>query len=223
MNARVKFEQGWWWPHHEEHMLAWMKSPKNKFVMNGRATYQGVKQFAVLKHCKRFRTVIDVGGHVGLWSWNFMHKFQHVHAFEPVELHRACFSKNVLDHKGDRDVKLYAVALGDTTGSVDIWTEQGSSGNSFVKGDGNIPLRTLDSFGFTDVDLIKIDCEGFEEKVLRGAIETVRANRPTVIVEQKRDMAARFGLELLGAVKVLKDEGYKVVEEISGDYIMVPM
>ena len=59
--------------------------------------------------------------------------------------------------------------------------------------------------------------------MLRGAVETIERDRPVIIVEQKRDMAtSRFGLEPLGAVKFLQSLGYKVAQEISGDYLMVP-
>ncbi len=43
-----------------------------------------------------------------------------------------------------------------------------------------------------------------------------------IVVEQKRTMAEKFGLKPMGAVKYLIDEHqYKVVQEISGDYILV--
>ena len=69
---------------------------------------------------------------------------------------------------------------------------------------------------------IKLEWVTLEENVLRGAIETIKRDRPVIIVEQKRDMAtARFGLEPLGAVKFLQSLGYQVAQEISGDYLMV--
>ena len=83
-------------------------------------------------------------------------------------------------------------------------------------------METLDSLDLINVDFMKLDCEGFEENVLRGGVATITRWKPVVIVEQKREMAARFGLPLLGAVDFLKTLGYKVAEEISGDYIMVP-
>ena len=58
-------------------------------------------------------------------------------------------------------------------------------------------------------------------QLLRGGADTITLFKPVVIVEQKRTMAARFGLKTLVAVDFLKSLGYKVVEEISGDYIMV--
>lgn len=215
----MKLAHGWWFPDHEKHLLVWMESPKNRVMLNGRMAYQGKKQLAVLAHCKNFRTAIDVGGHIGLWSWNLAHKFAVVEAFEPVAAHRECFAKNTA---GLDNVFLHDCALGDKVGTVSMTTEQGSSGNTYAKPGTDVELTTLDRFAIAMVDLIKIDCEGGEEPVLRGAEQTIHRCRPTIIVEQKRDMATRFGLQPLGAVEFLKSLGYCVAQEISGDYIMVP-
>lgn len=53
---------------------------------------------------------------------------------------------------------------------------------------GTIPVevRTLDSFGFTDVGFMKIDVEGFEERVLRGAAGTIALCRPIMYIEDDR-------------------------------------
>lgn len=215
----MKLVSGWWMPDHEAHLGPWMASPKNKMVLHGRQPYQGKKQLAVLKHCLRRGTAVDVGGHCATWAYNLAHEFAQVHAFEPVTEHRACFLRNT---EGLGNITLHACALGSEAGSVSIATEKGSSGNSTVSGAGDIPMLTLDSFNLGGVDLIKIDVEGLEESVLRGGAETIKACRPVVIVEQKRDMSLRFGLPTLGAVKFLQSLGYKQVAEISGDHIMVP-
>lgn len=216
----MKFDLGWWWPDHEQHMIAWARSPKNRIQLNGRWTYQGRKQIATLKHCRNHRVAIDVGAHVGLWAYNLAHEFAAVVAFEPVAEHRACFERNMVGVS--QHVHLHPCALGATEGKVSMWSEKGSSGNTQVRGTGDIPMHRLDSFDLQGVDLIKVDCEGYEENVLIGGLETIQRCKPTIIVEQKRDMAARFDLELQGAVKFLKHLGYKVAEEISGDFIMVP-
>lgn len=164
------------------------------------------------------RTAIDVGGHIGLWSFNLAAAFQHVLAFEPVAAHRECFARNV----EARNVELIPCALGKEEGSVSIYTAPTSSGDSYVNGGGEIPLKMLDTFTLAHVDFIKIDCEGYEENVLRGAEHLLRTRKPVVCVEQKRDMAStRFGLAPLGAVKFLQTLGYGVEQEIGGDYIMV--
>lgn len=220
----MKQALGWWFPDGETHLPQWMASPKGHLILNGRASYQGKKQLAALAAVGALgrgapRVAVDVGGHVGLWSYNLAPAFREVHAFEPVAAHRECFQRNV----NAPNVTLHWCALGATEGSVSIRTAPTSSGDSWVSGEGEIPMRTLDSFQLVDVDLIKIDCEGYEENVLRGGLETIKASRPVVMVEQKRDMAtARFGLQPLGAVNLLLELGYRVEKELSGDYLMVP-
>jgi len=216
----LKQIHGWWFPQHETHLPVWMDHPKNRLYLNGRRAYQGKKQIAALKYCTQHRVALDVGGHIGLWSFNLAHEFGAVYAFEPVAEHRECFTKNLAGV--GQHVHLKAFALGVEAGSVSIATEPGSSGNSTVSGPGEIPMYTLDSLGIPDIDFIKVDCEGYEENVLRGGAETIKTYRPVVIVEQKRDMASKMGLRPLGAVLFLKSLGYRVAEEISGDFIMVP-
>lgn len=215
----MKTELGWRFPDHEKHLLGLMQHPKHRMMLNGRIAYQGHKYLAALELCKHRRVAIDVGGHIGLWSFNLTHDFKYVHAFEPVAEHCECFRANL---DGIDNITLHEMALGSEIGYVGMSTESGSSGNTVVSGVGSIPMTTLDSFGCASVDLIKIDCEGYEEIVLRGAMNTLRENKPVVIVEQKRDMAQRFDLPIKGAVRFLEERGYRQAREISGDYIMVP-
>lgn len=212
----MKHVDGWWWPDREHHMIDWMR--QNRMVLNGRSAYQGKKQVAALKHCKNFRVAVDVGAHIGLWSYNLAHQFATVFSAEPVAEHQACFKKNVTG----QFVHLLPYALGAEEAMVSIRANASSTGDSWVDGPGAIPQRTLDSLEIPDVDFIKIDAEGYEELILRGGIETLKACRPVVCVEQKRDMACKFGLKPQGAVEFLKSLGYSVAQELGGDYIMVP-
>jgi FkbM family methyltransferase len=213
----MKKAQGWVWPDHEEHLIKWLDTTSPP-IINGRAAYQGRKQQAVLQVCRSFDTAIDVGAHVGLWSYNLARAFKHVEAFEPVPSHRDCFAINVKAP----NVVMHACALGAADGRVAMKSDPVSSGDTQVTPGDEIDLLTLDSFAIKNVDLIKIDCEGYEENVVAGAVDTIAEWRPTIIVEQKRDMAARFGLEPLGAVKLLESMGYRIVDNLGGDFIMVP-
>ena len=222
----AKFQDSWWFPSHEQHLPAWMANPKARMIINGRPAYQGKKQLAAIAECGRLgrtRTAIDVGGHIGLWSFNLAHTFERTVAFEPVQDHRACFARNCEAQLASGKLVLEACALGMEEGAVSIHTAPTSSGDSWVKGSGDIPMHTLDSFALEDVDLIKTDTEGYEENVLRGGLVTITTWRPVIMVEQKRDMASeRFGLGKLGAVQLLLDMGYRVAAELSGDYLCVP-
>jgi FkbM family methyltransferase len=46
-----------------------------------------------------------------------------------------------------------------------------------------VEVRTLDEFKFRDVSFIKIDVEGHEEAVLKGALGTIAANHPCLLIE----------------------------------------
>jgi FkbM family methyltransferase len=212
----MKEALGWWMPSTEEHLIEWMKHPKNKMIMNGRLAYQGKKQEAALALCKNFRCAVDVGAHVGFWSYNLAKKFAEVHSFEPVVEHRLCFERNVTDS----NVSLYARALGETTGMISIFSAPTSSGDSWVSGEGGIPMDRLDDFSLQNVDLIKIDCEGYELHVLRGAEETLKRCHPLVVVEQKPGRAQKFGLPDIGAVAYLESLGAKLQKVMSGDYFL---
>ena len=202
-------------------MTAWLREPKNRVILNGRPAYQGRKQMMVLDHCPldRRRTMIDAGAHCGLWAYNFAKYFNWIEAFEPVAAHRECFGKNIPDEMHHR-IAMHPYALGENGGRVAIKSNPSSSGDSWVNGPGDIEMRTIDSFELTEVDLIKVDAEGFEEKILRGAEQTLRQWKPVVCVEQKRSMAEKFGLKPQGALVYLKSLGYRSVAEMSGDYVL---
>lgn len=206
-------------PDGETHLVEWMKN-KNEWI-GGKLTYQYHKLRETLRYCQfRRRVAVDVGAHCGLWSMHLAKHFESLHAFEPVDAHRQCFVRNVPpDYRPDK-VFLYPVALGEQEGRVAIRTAPTSSGDSWVDGEGDIPLKRLDDFLISDVDLVKLDCEGYELFALRGGEETLLRCRPCVIVEQKPGRAQKFGLAETGAVDYLKGLGAKLRKEMSGDFIL---
>lgn len=210
---------GWVWPTGETHMQAWLRAQNNPCMIHGRQAYQGKKQLAAFNYVKQFRNAIDIGAHIGLWSYNMAHEFKYVYAFEPVKEFRECFSLNVMFP----NVALFPVALGDNAlERVEMVLTPDNTGSTHVKeGVGNVEVKTLDAYEFQDIDFIKIDTEGYELKVLRGARETILRCKPVIIVEQKRDMAtARYGLPALGAVEYLKELGMTVQAVFGGDYVL---
>jgi FkbM family methyltransferase len=206
--------RGLWLPDGEEHLIGWMN--KINRVVNGKPSYQYHKYERALLHTAGRRVAVDVGAHCGLMSMQFVDHFDYVEAFEPVAAHRECFERNV----PPGNVRLHACALGEREGSVAIHTSPTSSGDSWVNGSGAIPLRTLDSFNLERVDFIKIDCEGYELFVLRGAEKTLTRWKPCVMVEQKPGHAQRFKIGERDAVAYLESLGARLRAEISGDFIM---
>lgn len=208
--------QGIFLPDGETHLTDWMT--KAGEIVDGKGTYQIKKLRAAVGLCKQFRTAIDLGAHCGMWSMQLAKQFRHVHAFEPVAAHRACFAKNLA---GVNNVTLHACAIGKEKGSISMYTAPTSSGDSWVSGKGDIPLETLDSYGLFNVDFLKADLEGAELFAMQGAEKILLKNKPVIIVEQKPGHASQhFGIGDTAAVTYLQSLGAKVRKEMSGDYIM---
>lgn len=221
-----RFDNSWYFPDHEEHLQEWMGTVGDRHPLPpGRLLYQGAKYRAALKYTTDRRRAIDIGAHVGLWSYQMMHDFIKVEAFEPMPDHAACWEKNVGRKTFFRN--LYPVALGADQRTVHIRTRTpNSSGDTGVEPDGEgvkVDQRTLDSFNFESVDLIKIDCEGYELFVCHGAEQTLLRCKPVVIVEQKPETGGpeRYGIGETDAVTYLESLGAVKREGIQGDYIMV--
>lgn len=120
-------------------------------------------------------TVIDCGSNVGELCPYFMKKFPLINyvAFEPD---REIFSALEKNHKFENGSK-HRVALSDNEDDKELYIdslgadtslEDNNSKNSYL-----IKTKKLDQFNFEKVKLIKIDGEGHEEKILRGAEKTL--------------------------------------------------
>lgn len=224
----------WKLPHGERHLQKWMRQVNKR--VDGRLTYQYHKYHAAMQHVKSKRTAIDVGAHVGLWSYFMARDFQHLISFEPMPEHQDCWMENM---KAIQNAELYPVALGEKKDVVRIMCRTpGSSGDTGVDpdaersslratihNDGNgveVELHRLDEYQLNDIDFIKLDCEGYEIFALRGAEETLKRCKPCVIVEQKPEtgMAQRYKINVLDGVNYLKSLGAVQRGAIQGDYIL---
>lgn len=222
----MKEWRGWSFPDGETHLIEWMQATND--VRHGRPTYQAKKYDEALDRCRRHRVALDIGANVGLWSWLMSHDFDRVEAFEPVPLFAECWLKNVCPTPKAK-LGLHTLALGAKAGHVSmINMTQGSCGDTAVDaGQGGssvgceIEMRTLDSFAFNDVDLIKCDNEGYELFVMQGAVRTLQRCRPVVIVEQKPGHGKTFGISDTAAVQFLEGLGMKLWRLMAGDYVMV--
>jgi len=144
--------------------------------------------------CDKRKTSIDVGANMGHYSY-LMAKFsRNIIAFEPnrdlwPDLRRLL---------GDK-VQLESAALSRTSSKAVIRIDRDNTGVSTIeeKNDlscasdksavvsSEIETRTLDSFNFSNIAMIKIDVEGHEEAVLEGARETLLRHQPALIIESE--------------------------------------
>jgi len=206
----MKEVQGWWLPDNEAHIIQYFDNIKAN-------AYQPLHQQTAVKHCHEFRTAIDIGAHVGLWARGLTEKFDKVVCFEPCDEFADILLKNA-----PKVHALHRCALGWREGQVAMAIESDNTGSTHVdRGKvGLIPMFPLDHFNLTDVDLIKIDVEGYELDVIKGATETLKNNDPIIIIEQKekyvipeegRHAAVRF---------LMKELQYRIVGRVVDDWIM---
>lgn len=134
--------------------------------------------------------IVDVGAGVGnhtLWFAAICQK--PTISFEPLDFHRLA---NNVDLNPDLPIEIHPVGLGEVCEGEHIVT----AAPVHVTGralhpDDKVPIRTLDSYELEDVGLIKIDVEGMEPEVLRGAIDTIHRCHPRIFAEAIDESAAR--------------------------------
>lgn len=214
----MKQHLGWWFPDQETHFIKMLDKSISK---GGPARYQYQVRDRSLLYCQGFRTALDIGANVGLWSRDLVPRFQRVVAFEPVDIFRECLTLNV---SLKENFVIETCALGERAGQVEMIITEDNMGHTHVDpasfGRGSTEIRTLDSFDYTDIDYIKIDCEGFEYRVLQGAEDTIKRCRPVIVVEQKPHDIYSEQYHQHAAVDLLQSWGMKKVDQVKDDWIM---
>jgi FkbM family methyltransferase len=153
--------------------------------------YGEVEMHLVRHLCERKREAIDVGANSGGYI-HFMSKYaKRVHAFEPIQAFHAGLRK-----KFPR-VQLWPVGLSDVSRALDLAipringqlihgcaTASPIAAASYPECESlRINFHALDDLYYGNVAFIKIDVEGHEMEVLRGAAGTIRRCQPRILVE----------------------------------------
>lgn len=137
---------------------------------------------------------IDVGANVGLYAYQMARICSKVYAFEinegvAVDLVAYNSEKIHVIHAGlssdHGDATLYIPVLNGL--SLHGWAslQPGNCPDTQVHITKPVHVQPLDSFSLSGVSFIKIDVESHEVEVLRGALKTISANRPVVLIEVK--------------------------------------
>ena len=148
---------------------------------------------------------------VNIWMWWAKTFSCKVIAFEPLVNVFNVLEENI--KLNDANVSAYNLALGN---GEEI--SGNSDGNMFCSG-GDIKLKSekLDSFSFERVDLLKIDVEGFEMEVLKGAENTIRQFKPRIIIEtHSKELRKKCHAFLSSHGYSLKVEGRTVTTKSPG-------
>ncbi|MEQ9407211.1 MAG: FkbM family methyltransferase [Fuerstiella sp.] len=150
--------------------------------------------------------VLDVGANIGLVSLllaRLVGPTGRVHAFEPqprlARMLAASLQKN-----GFQNTTLHEIALGDSVGKLQMHVPGHNAGaatlvNDRIRSDSGslyVDVRTLDDVLAADqnsrIRLMKIDVEGYESQVIKGAQSIMRERRPEAVIFELNDGQKNF-------------------------------
>lgn len=185
-----------------------------EIILDGRFENNLLKclEFFMLKEEQmdgRRNTCIDIGANIGNHSLFFSRLFKNVISFEP---HPTNFKLLAMNVQG-RNVEIHNIALSDADTSITLDVNDSfNSGahrlaNEELTEGIHIKAIRLDGFITDDqyIDFMKIDVEGHEVKVLKGAVNTIKRCRPTIVFEQALEKIEYGSCE---TVALLKEMGY---------------
>ncbi len=152
---------------------------------------------------KKMKTVIDVGAWCGTWSKAIEPFAKKVIAFEPDKVHFECLQRNCTINCDPR-----MEAVGAEVMEVSL-TEDNFTQAKRVNEKGNIRMINLDYMNYQDVDMIKIDVEGYEMQVLKGATKTLE-NIKYLMIELNNN-TKKYGSNNMEVEKYIASLGFKVL------------
>lgn len=184
--------------------------------------YQQDNLVAALSLVNRRRLALDAGANFGIMSFHLSAAFDRVVAWEVDPDIRQCLAIN-MQNFGCQNVEIEECGLADRPGLVDIVRHAKSFANYVdpMSATGQFAVRTIDSYGFEDVDFFKLDCEGYEGLILQGSQDTIKRCRPVILMEQKV-LSKRYGHAVHHTQNLLSGWGYRVAQHLAKDVIMVP-
>lgn len=139
--------------------------------------------------------ILDIGANIGCTALLFGELSEQVYAFEPSQSTFRFLEQNIAQ-SGLTNVSLQNIGLGAESGEFTLTFSPANRSGGFVSNQTRIDaghtteqitIRSLDevvrSLNVTKIDFIKIDVEGFEGQVLRGATQTLAEYQPVIVLE----------------------------------------
>lgn len=180
----IQTDKGWLVSDSDTHISKWV-------VETGRLDHDNFLPRLACEFIEEGQTVVDCGANIGGHTIAYSDKVGrgHVIAIEPGELAFQCLDHNVKLFK-NKNVTVMNCALSNTNSFADFI--QGTNlGGSICKENsaGNTQTFCLDTLyniyprQLSDLHFIKIDCEGWERKILEGGRGLIQKFKPSMMIE----------------------------------------
>jgi len=158
------------------------------------------------KNDKKFNHIVDIGAWCGTWTLSMQQYAKNIHCYEPNNLHYGCLARNITPYS---HVESYNQAVGNEDGFVKLTEERATQNTRVLLEKGETKINKLDSLGYKDIDFIKIDVEGLEMEVLKGAEKTLE-NVKYLMIELNGN-SERYGSSKKDIKEHLKSLGFKIL------------
>ncbi|HVT93323.1 MAG TPA: FkbM family methyltransferase [Bryobacteraceae bacterium] len=168
---------------------------------------------------------LDVGAHIGYFSLLFSHlvgSTGRIISFEPIPYTHSFLTRNI-EHNQAANVTVEHAAVGNHIGVARMLAAPNNRlGWSTISDQGDVDVRctTIDSevlrLGIPRLHLVKMDVEGYELEVLRGAAQTIDKLRPKVMFEVNEHALTRQGASVDAINNFFFDRHYKLYKAEKG-------
>ena len=152
--------------------------------------------------------MIDVGGEIGSYSIILSKNFNTVYTFEP-NIDNYTTIQHTIKENDISNIKLYNSACGNYNGKCGMIGNYNTQVS--LEGD-TVDLIKLDDIVIDQISFLKIDVEGFEYDVLRGAEKLIDVNHPLIYLETHPTIVASSQIDCEGW---LIKKGYIAIKEMS--------
>ena len=192
--------------------------------------YQEEQRNRAISYVENWGFAIDIGANIGLWSKDLSSYFDRLVCFEPNPYCEDYLKKNINLEKS----KINSCALGEKNEIKNLFIHPLNSGASsfvnktkigFQKDSGaiygefpketlqkNVEVKKLDDFNYNNIDFIKIDVQGYELSVLKGAYNTLKLNNPILCIEEDNPSNSE-------TIPFLENLNYVVVDVIVKEHV----
>ena len=192
--------------------------------------WEEYQHYLASKYINSDSVVVEIGAHIGTLTMVFSKLAKTVYAFEPTKESFDLLNKNISLNEC-KNVISKQVGVGDKIESTKIgWIGNNNSGATILEGgmvtnevlssaengstnsiETKIDLINLDVLTLDRLDYLKIDVEGYEEKVIKGGLNTIKKFKPIIVMEcmddySKKEPISKLNLE--NKYKSLLDLGY---------------
>lgn len=138
-----------------------------------------------LANAKNFEVAVQAGGNCGMYPRLLAQHFKRVYTFEPDPLNFHCLVNN----NQLNNVYKFQAALGAENKLISV--ARGGFSNvgthtvveNLDQEISHVPMITLDSLNLDNVGFMQLDVEGYEGRILQGAINTIQKFRPSISCE----------------------------------------